>query len=214
MRLFGNKREKGVVGYFAGHADGIAYIYTAHDGRTVLTSAKDQAIKLWDIRMFTRPEATEKFTSQIADDYWDYRHDYVPTRHQNTVVEVDEEDTSVLTFKGHILLFSPPGVVGYFAGHADGIAYIYTAHDGRTVLTSAKDQAIKLWDIRMFTRPEATEKFTSQIADDYWDYRHDYVPTGHQNTVVEVDEEDTSVLTFKGHILLFSPPVRKNKTIF
>lgn len=54
MRLFGNKREKGVVGYFAGHANGIAYIDTAHDGRTVLTSAKDQAIKLWDIRMFTR----------------------------------------------------------------------------------------------------------------------------------------------------------------
>jgi len=102
--LFGSKREKGVVGYFAGHEHGIAYIDTAHDGRTVLTSGKDQAIKLWDVRMFTRAEATEKFSSQVADDEWDYRHEYIPPRHQTTVVEVDDQDTSIMTLKGHILL--------------------------------------------------------------------------------------------------------------
>lgn len=38
--------------------------------------------------------------------------------------------------------------VGVFAGHRDGITFIDARGDDRYVLTNAKDQCIKLWDLR------------------------------------------------------------------
>uniref|UniRef100_A0A915CK33 Transcription factor TFIIE alpha subunit C-terminal domain-containing protein n=2 Tax=Parascaris univalens TaxID=6257 RepID=A0A915CK33_PARUN len=48
--------------------------------------------------------------------------------------------------------------VGVFAGHRDGITYVDSKGDDRYLLTNAKDQSIKLWDIRRFSSASAQEE--------------------------------------------------------
>ena len=42
---------------------------------------------------------------------------------------------------------------GAFLGHMEGLTYIDSKGDGRYVLSNAKDQTMKLWDIRFGYRP-------------------------------------------------------------
>jgi WD repeat-containing protein 23 len=39
--------------------------------------------------------------------------------------------------------------VGVFTGHTEGLTYVDSKGDGRYVLSNAKDQTMKLWDIRL-----------------------------------------------------------------
>ncbi len=43
----GDSREAGV---FMGHTEGLTYVDSKGDGRYVLSNAKDQTMKLWDLR--------------------------------------------------------------------------------------------------------------------------------------------------------------------
>lgn len=71
--------------------------------------------------------------------------------------------------------------VGRLLGHFDGITYIDPKMDGRYLISNAKDQSIKLWDLRMFS-PSGAEKLpmrfhkNSPSATSSWDYRWDDVP--------------------------------------
>jgi WD repeat-containing protein 23 len=53
--------------------------------------------------------------------------------------------------------------VGVFAGHTEGLTYVDSKGDGRYVLSNAKDQTMKLWDIRRVTLNQRLE----YIANDY-----------------------------------------------
>jgi len=45
------------------------------------------------------------------------------------------------------------GEAGVFCGHLEGLTYIDSKGDGRYVLSNAKDQTMKLWDIRYLPPP-------------------------------------------------------------
>lgn len=53
--------------------------------------------------------------------------------------------------------------VGVFAGHTEGLTYVDSKGDGRYVLSNAKDQTMKLWDIRRVALNQRHEC----IANDY-----------------------------------------------
>lgn len=124
----GDGREAGA---FVGHTEGLTYVDSKGDGRYVLSNAKDQSMKLWDLRMMM---TTEKFDPLERIDYssgFDYRFDPYPQDYYLA----HPDDNSVVTFRGHRVLktlirchFSPPGSTNsryVYTGSADGKVYVY-----------------------------------------------------------------------------------------
>lgn len=77
---------------------------------------------------------------------------------------------------------SNPTEVGVFVGHLDGITYIDTKNDARYLISNSKDQTIKLWDMRVWSRSRSTAADQPQRGrrrtrhQSRWDYRWDEVP--------------------------------------
>ena len=46
-------------------------------------------------------------------------------------------------------LGSSPKPSGVLIGHTEGITYVSAKGDGRYVISNGKDQALRLWDLRM-----------------------------------------------------------------
>lgn len=51
--------------------------------------------------------------------------------------------------------------VGVFTGHTEGLTYVDSKGDGRYVLSNAKDQTMKLWDIRLVVFWEKNMSFAN-----------------------------------------------------
>lgn len=127
-RSMGDGREAGA---FVGHTEGLTYVDSKGDGRYILSNAKDQTMKLWDLRKMM---TTEHFDPIERIDYrsgFDYRFDPYP---QDYYLD-HPDDCSVVTFRGHRVLrtlirchFSPPGSTNsryVYTGSADGKVYVY-----------------------------------------------------------------------------------------
>ena len=56
----------------------ITHIHTQGDNRYLITNSKDQSIKLWDMRKFSRQEGVEATLSKVQQQTWDYRWQNVP----------------------------------------------------------------------------------------------------------------------------------------
>ncbi|ORY49807.1 WD40 repeat-like protein [Rhizoclosmatium globosum] len=63
---------------------------------------------------------------------------------------------------------------GVLPGHTEGITFLTTkARDGRTAVSNAKDQSMKLWDLRLLKPPSiATRDYSTG-----YDYRHQRYPS-------------------------------------
>lgn len=97
-------------------------------------------------------------------------------RNQNQVFSGG--DNGLITCWDSRLLGSNASPVGHLAGHSEGITYIDSADDGYTLLSNSKDQTIKIWDVRMFTKEGVAKKFEKKVVDNgnMWDYRYNYLP--------------------------------------
>jgi len=95
-------------------------------------------------------------------------------------------DNGLVTCWDGRLLGSSDSPVGHFAGHAEGITYIDSADDGVTLLTNSKDQTIKLWDTRMFSREETARKIEERVVENgrHFDYRYNFPPQEYGSCVV------------------------------
>ncbi|KAJ3298645.1 DDB1- and CUL4-associated factor 11 [Rhizoclosmatium sp. JEL0117] len=112
------------AGVLPGHTEGITFLTTkARDGRTAVSNAKDQSMKLWDLRLLKPPSiATRDYSTG-----YDYRHQRYPSE----VARKHPNDVSTATFTGHKVLrtlirchYSPEQRYLY-SGSADGKVYIY-----------------------------------------------------------------------------------------
>lgn len=65
--------------------------------------------------------------------------------------------------------------VGVFLGHLDGVTYIDPRNDGHYLLSNARDQSIKIWDLRRPTPSNKVRKHTNAPLIE-WDYRWSQVP--------------------------------------
>ncbi|PNS19695.1 LEC14B protein [Sphaceloma murrayae] len=127
-RSLGDGREAGV---FLGHTEGLTYIDSKGDGRYVISNAKDQTMKLWDLRKMIPPEQAEKINPMAYSSGWDYR--YPP--YDETERRANPHDCSLVTFRGHSVAstlirchFSPPGSTDgryVYSGSHDGCIYIW-----------------------------------------------------------------------------------------
>lgn len=145
-RSLGDRREAGA---FVGHIEGLTYIDSKGDGRYILSNAKDQSMKLWDLKMmYTTAEFRERNPRQhIAFSEFDYRwetyddNDWFP----------HPDDNSLVTFRGHKVLrtlirchFSPPG--------STDSRYVYTgSHDGKVYIYNMDATIAKIIDVKKAT---------------------------------------------------------------
>ncbi|KAL1959638.1 hypothetical protein VTO42DRAFT_1673 [Malbranchea cinnamomea] len=127
-RSMGDGREAGA---FVGHTEGLTFVASRGDGRYVLSNAKDQTMKLWDIRKMMTTARFDTMNPSIYSTGYDYRYMQYPSDEY----EPNPNDCSVVTFRGHKVLktlirchFSPPESTNsryVYTGSADGKVYIY-----------------------------------------------------------------------------------------
>lgn len=166
----GDGREAGAL---LGHTEGLTYIDSKGDGRYILSNAKDQTMKLWDLRKMM---TTDRFDKVRVDDYttgFDYRYspyderDYEPHPH----------DCSVVTFRGHKVLktlirchFSPAGSSDgkyVYSGSYDGCVYIWNLDAtlaGKIDVLAATKNTRPLEDERYVNRWEMSSRSTQWHA--------------------------------------------------
>lgn len=89
------------------------------DCRYIITNSKDQTIKLWDLRKFSRQEAVDATLCRASRQSWDYRWESVPVKSQKESLMHLPGDTSVMTYAGHLVKhtllrcrFSPRATTG------------------------------------------------------------------------------------------------------
>ncbi|XP_057963742.1 LEC14B protein isoform X2 [Malania oleifera] len=125
------------AGIMVGHLEGITFIDSHGDGRYFISNAKDQTIKLWDIRRMSS-NATCHSGSRSYE--WDYRWMDYPLEAKNLK---HPSDQSVATYRGHSVLrtlircyFSPASSTGQkyiYTGSSDSCVYIYDLVSGAQV---------------------------------------------------------------------------------
>ncbi|KAF2724657.1 WD40 repeat-like protein [Polychaeton citri CBS 116435] len=149
------------AGMFLGHTEGLTYIDSKGDGRYVISNAKDQTCKLWDLRKMISTDAGEKIDPQDYTTNFDYRFSpYYTEEH-----EPHPHDCSLVTFRGHRVLktlirchFSPAESTNgryIYSGSHDGKVYIWNL-DGTTAGT------INVFSATKNSRPSADERFVSR----------------------------------------------------
>ena len=140
-RLVGKKSKP--VGALVGHTEGIAHLSSKGDSRYLISNAKDQTVKCWDLRssLVNWNEAKKERTKLDVPTFdWDYRWMEFPGDGMDIK---HPRDRSVLTLRGHKVLgtlcrayWSPLHTTGQkyiYSGSADGNIYIYDTVDGKEV---------------------------------------------------------------------------------
>lgn len=130
-RSMADGREAGV---FLGHTEGLTYVDSKGDGRYVLSNAKDQTAKLWDLRKMVPREKAEKIDPFKYTTHFEYRRSS-PFPIQSW--RPHPHDCSLVTFRGHEVLqtlirchFSPAG-----------------STDGRYVYSGSYDGHVWIWNL-------------------------------------------------------------------
>ncbi|KAF2767920.1 WD40 repeat-like protein [Teratosphaeria nubilosa] len=154
------------AGMFLGHTEGLTYIDSKGDGRYVISNAKDQTCKLWDLRKMINTDVGEKINPQDYTTNFDYRFSPYDTEEHRP----HPHDCSLVTFRGHRVLktlirchFSPPG-------STDG-RYIYSgSHDGKIYVWNLDgtkaSEPINVLAATKNSRPASDERFVDRY--DYY----------------------------------------------
>lgn len=114
-----------------GHTEGLTYVDSKGDGRYVLSNAKDQTCKLWDLRKMMSKDDADKVDINLYTTGFEYRRDNFDFNRWNP----HPHDCSLVTFRGHSVLktlirchFSPPGSTDsryVYSGSYDGSVYVW-----------------------------------------------------------------------------------------
>eukprot|EP00759_Apiculatamorpha_spiralis_P021636 PhF_6_TR26297/c2_g1_i2/m.37723/K11801/WDR23; WD repeat-containing protein 23 len=138
LKMWDSRLARPCVGLLAGHCDGLCSLdsFAAYgNDKYFLSSSKDQAIKLWDIRHVMNPRDEQSQLEWLERHRlpWDYRQGVVPEEFN---AFVSPRDCSVMTlFGGHVLTrtlvkakFLGNGIVG--TGSSNGAFVEYKLSDG------------------------------------------------------------------------------------
>ncbi|KAG5898105.1 hypothetical protein JTB14_027462 [Gonioctena quinquepunctata] len=163
------------------------------DGKELLGGGNDKCVRIYDLERRTQ---TVKIKNAHQNDingavYADFSSNILYSGSDDGYIKV--WDKRMCGSSGH---HSEP--VGVLVGHTDGITYIDTKGDGRHLISNSKDQSIKLWDTRSFSKPEDAKKPHRNRRS--WDYRCENVPKKYFTSERKL-ACDTSIMTYRGHIV-------------
>ncbi|RKP11028.1 WD40-repeat-containing domain protein, partial [Thamnocephalis sphaerospora] len=118
--------------------------------------------------------------------------------HASHILYSGSDDTLINVWDRRVMCSSKSDPVGVFPGHLEGITFVSSKGDGRYCLSNGKDQAMKLWDIRMMMSFSKLCELPRVDFRSDWDYSFMEYP---MRTAIS-HPNDCSVQTYKGHRVL------------
>lgn len=147
---------------------GIFSVRFSPNGLEVIAGASDHCVYVYDLtsrRQVLRIRAQENDVNAVA----------FADASSNIIVSGGDEGI-LKVWDRRQLVDRRPKPVGVFAGHYDGITFIDPRGDNRHLISNSKDQTIKLWDMRSFSRKGSVEESKALTLAGHWDYRWAPVP--------------------------------------
>ncbi|WVQ72216.1 hypothetical protein IAR50_001763 [Cryptococcus sp. DSM 104548] len=139
-------------GVLPGATEGITYVSPKGDGRYVVANSKDQAARLYDLRMM-RNWGEFRGEEDAAGTYGARGFDYRQMHYPRSEPRSHPKDCSVMTYRGHSVLrtlirchFSPVESTGQsyiYSGSSDGMVHIWSL-DGRVAQVLDRSQSTPL----------------------------------------------------------------------
>ncbi|KZT41405.1 WD40 repeat-like protein [Sistotremastrum suecicum HHB10207 ss-3] len=111
-------------------------------------------------------------------------------------VLISASDDSFIKVWDRRSLGSSPKPSGVLVGHTEGITYVSPKGDGRYVISNGKDQALRLWDLRMMRSNQEYETFAHRS---YGVRGYDYRMGDYHKPKFSAHPKDCSVMVYSGH---------------
>ncbi|KAF2757599.1 WD40 repeat-like protein [Pseudovirgaria hyperparasitica] len=162
-RSLAGGREAGV---FFGHTEGLTYVDSKGDGRYVLSNAKDQTAKLWDLRRMMSADRA----SAIRPDRYTTGFEYRNLPYDPSLYRPHPHDASLVTFRGHQVLktlirahFSPP--------QSSDSRFVYSgSHDGKVYVWNLDATLAATIDVLAATRHSRPREHAARAHAETYDF--------------------------------------------
>jgi WD repeat-containing protein 23 len=150
----GRPRGGGGWGRSHGHF-GIWSLRFSGDGSEIVAGTSDHSVYVYDVeaqRSILRiPGHTDDVNAVCYGD-----------KMSPHILYSGSDDTTLKVWDRRSLNSMRPA--GMFLGHTEGLTYIDSKGDGRYVISNAKDQTCKLWDLRKMINTDAAERINPHVS--------------------------------------------------
>lgn len=134
---------------------GIWSLRFSGDGGEIVAGTSDQSVYVYDLeaqRSILRiPGHTDDVNAVCFGD-----------KMSPHILYSGSDDTTLKVWDRRSLASMRPA--GMFLGHTEGLTYIDSKGDGRYVISNAKDQTCKLWDLRKMVSTDQGERLNPQVS--------------------------------------------------
>ena len=160
---------------FTGHTDGVWSVAFSPDGKSAVSGARDNTVRLWEVSTGREIRAHYGHTQSVHAVAFSPDGQYILSGSADSMLKLWEVATGreVRTFQGHTngvycVAFSPNGTslasaafdntvklwevstgreVRTFRGHTNGVSSVAFSPDGRFIVSGSRDKTLKLWDV-------------------------------------------------------------------
>ena len=134
---------------------GIWSLRFSGDGNEIVAGTSDQSVYVYDLE-------TRRSILRIPGHTDDVNAVCFGDKLSPHILYSGSDDTTVKVWDRRSLASMRPA--GMFLGHTEGVTYIDSKGDGRYVISNAKDQTCKLWDLRKMMNTDVAERINPQVS--------------------------------------------------
>ena len=146
---FSNTGGGGVRGHF-----GIWSLRFSGDGGEIVAGTSEHSVYVYDLE-------AQRSVMQIRGHGDDVNAVCFGDKMSPHILYSGSDDTTLKVWDRRSLRSERPA--GMFLGHTEGLTYIDSKGDGRYVISNAKDQTCKLWDLRKMVSTDVGERINPQV---------------------------------------------------
>lgn len=133
---------------------GIWSLRFSGDGSEIVAGTSDQSVYVYDLE-------AQRSVMQIRGHSDDVNAVCFGDKMSPHILYSGSDDTTLKVWDRRSLRSERPA--GMFLGHTEGLTYIDSKGDGRYVISNAKDQTCKLWDLRKMISTDVGERINPQV---------------------------------------------------
>mmetsp|Transcript_29101 Transcript_29101/g.38763 ORF Transcript_29101/g.38763 Transcript_29101/m.38763 type:complete len:203 (+) Transcript_29101:603-1211(+) len=161
---FFNLDENRDRGWGWGGGISIMSLKLSYDGKEILCGTKGAHLMVYDIM-------ASRMVTKVSGCHNDEINSVMfANRQHSNILFSGSDDTLVKVWDRRALSSNRP--VGVFVGHAEGVTNIASKGDGIYLASNAKDQLLKVWDIRMAVSYDRFRDMQMPRQDPSFDYRY------------------------------------------
>jgi WD repeat-containing protein 23 len=144
----------GGSGRHSGHF-GIWSLRFSGDGGEIVAGTSEHSVYVYDLE-------AQRSVMQIRGHSDDVNAVCFGDKMSPHILYSGSDDTTLKVWDRRSLRSERPA--GMFLGHTEGLTYIDSKGDGRYVISNAKDQTCKLWDLRKMVSTDVGERINPQVS--------------------------------------------------